>query len=75
MYAEWYALWGYYILLQISILLDSGGRMSKEPERRLTPEQIKAIEDTVNRGDRAEVVPVKDGLKILRTRREEVKSR
>jgi len=45
----------------------------KDQIRKLTPEQIKAIEDTVNRGDRAEVVPVRDGLKILRARREEVK--
>jgi len=47
----------------------------KEQERKLTPGQIKAIEDTVNRGDRVEVVPVKDGIKLLRTRRDEVKPR
>lgn len=43
-------------------------------EYRLSPEQIAAIERVVNKGDRAEVVPVKDGLKILRTRREEIKT-
>lgn len=37
---------------------------------KLTHEQILTIEAVVNRGDRVEVVPVKDGLKILRTRRE-----
>lgn len=40
---------------------------------KLTKEQIEAIEMTVAKGDRAEVVPVKNGLKILRARREEVK--
>ncbi|MBR0161945.1 MAG: hypothetical protein IJQ02_11780 [Oscillospiraceae bacterium] len=41
---------------------------------RLTREQIGAIERAVNRGDRAEVVPLKDGkIKILRVRREEAK--
>lgn len=51
----------------------SGGCMKEQEHRRLTPEQVKVIEEIVNRGDRAEVVPVKDGLKILRTRRDEVK--
>ena len=46
---------------------------SQSREYRLLPEQIKAIEAVVNRGDRVEIVPVKDGLKILRARREEVK--
>lgn len=41
--------------------------------KKLTAEQIAAIERVVNRGDRAEVVPVKDGVKILRAKREEVK--
>lgn len=40
---------------------------------KLTEEQIKAIESVVAKGDRAEVVPVRDGLMILRTRREKVK--
>ena len=40
---------------------------------KLTKEQIEAIEMTVANGDRAEVVPVKNGLKILRAVREEVK--
>lgn len=47
--------------------------MKEHEHRKLTPEQVKVIEEIVNRGDRAEVVPVKDGLKILRTRRDEVK--
>lgn len=47
--------------------------MEKEPYKRLTREQIDKIEKTVNKGDRAEVVPVKDGLKILCAKRHEVK--
>ena len=47
--------------------------MGEKVVYRLTEAQIRAIEATVARGDRAEVVPVKDGIKILRTRREEVK--
>ena len=47
--------------------------MGKEEPKRLTPEQIRAIEQVTSRGDRVEVVPVKEGLKLLRTRREEVK--
>ena len=47
--------------------------MGKEEPKRLTREQIRAIEQVTSRGDRVEVVPVKDGLKLLRTRREEVK--
>lgn len=41
-------------------------------ERNLTPDDIKKIEATVSKGERAEVVPVKDGVKVLRVRREEV---
>lgn len=47
--------------------------MSEKIERKLTKEQIEAIERVVNRGHRAEVVPVKDGLKILRVVRQEEK--
>lgn len=47
--------------------------MSKEIKHKLTQEQIEAIERITNRGQRAEVVPVKDGLKILRVVRQEEK--
>lgn len=47
--------------------------MSKEIKHKLTQEQIEAIERIANRGQRAEVVPVKDGLKILRVVRQEEK--
>ena len=48
--------------------------MGKEEPKRLTREQIRLIEQVTSKGDRVEVVPVKDGLKLLRTRREEVKT-
>lgn len=41
--------------------------------RKLSEQQILLIERIVNKGDRVEVVPVKDGLKILHVRREEAK--
>lgn len=34
---------------------------------------IKAIESVLAKGDRVELIPVKDGVKVLRVRREEVK--
>lgn len=47
--------------------------MEKFRDRKLTPGQIKAIETMINRGDRVEVVPVKEGIKLLHVRREELK--
>lgn len=34
---------------------------------------IKAVESVLSKGDRVELIPVKDGVKIVRVRREEVK--
>lgn len=39
----------------------------------LKPEQIKAIEAVLARGDRVELIPVKDGIKIIHIKREEVR--
>ena len=39
----------------------------------LTPTAIKAIESILSKGDRAEVIPTKDGVKVVRIRREPVK--
>lgn len=41
-------------------------------EYKLTPEQVKAIELVVNKGDRVEIIPVRDGLKIMKVRRETI---
>lgn len=35
---------------------------------------IKAVESILSRGERVELIPVKDGVKVVRVRREEVKS-
>lgn len=48
--------------------------MGKEEPKKLTAEQIRLIEQVTSRGDRVEVVPVKDGLKLLRVHRGEVKT-
>ena len=34
---------------------------------------IKAAETILQKGDRVELIPVKDGVKVVRVRREEVK--
>lgn len=34
---------------------------------------IKAVEFSLAKGDRVELIPVKDGVKVVRVRREEVK--
>lgn len=44
-----------------------------ETKLTLSPEQVRAIEDILRFGHRAEVIPVKDGIKILYVRREEYK--
>ncbi len=41
-------------------------------ELRLTQKQIQAAEDVLRRGDRVELIPVKDGIKIVRVRRSEM---
>lgn len=33
---------------------------------------IKAIETVLSKGDRVEVIPVKDGVKVMRIKREQV---
>ena len=39
----------------------------------LKPEQIKAAEAILAKGDRVELIPVKDGVKIIHIKREEVR--
>ncbi len=36
---------------------------------------VKAIEFILAKGDRAELIPVKDGVKVIRVKREEVKEK
>lgn len=39
----------------------------------MTPGIIRAIESILARGDRVELIPVKDGVRVVRVRRETVK--
>lgn len=41
-------------------------------EPRLTQEQIQAAESVLRRGDRVELIPVKDGVRVMRVRRNEI---
>ena len=36
---------------------------------------LRAIIDILAKGDRVELIPVKDGVKVLRIRREEIKTK
>lgn len=42
---------------------------------KLSWEEISKIERTVSRGDRVEIIPVKEGVKILHVKREEIKEK
>lgn len=55
--------WGY-------ILKNGGFLMSKQ---LLTEKEIKSAEAVLAKGDRVELIPVKDGVRVIRVKREEVK--
>ena len=39
---------------------------------KLSDKEIKAIEHTLAKGERVEIIPVKDGVKVVRVRREAI---
>lgn len=41
--------------------------------RTVKPETIKAIEAILSKGDRVELIPVKDGVKVIQVQRKEIK--
>lgn len=45
----------------------------KNPVSALEPGDLPAINTVLAKGDRVELIPVKDGVKVVRVRREEVK--
>lgn len=49
--------------------------MAMDKPVRLSEKQLDAIERTLANGDRVELIPVKDGVKIVRVRREEVRKK
>lgn len=44
-----------------------------EAEKMINEKTIKAAKSILAKGDRVELIPVKDGVKVVRVRREEVK--
>lgn len=40
----------------------------------MNPDIIRAIESILARGDRVELIPVKDGVRVVRVKRETVKT-
>jgi hypothetical protein len=40
---------------------------------KLESNTIKAIESTLAKGERVEIIPVKDGVKVVRVKRETIK--
>ena len=40
---------------------------------KLSQSEISAIERTLAKGERVELIPVKDGVRVVRVRREEIK--
>lgn len=46
--------------------------MRTEPPK-LTPAHIRAIESVLAKDERVELIPVKDGIRVIKVKREEVK--
>lgn len=44
------------------------------PKQLLTEKEIKSAEAVLSKGDRVELIPVKDGVKVIQIKREEVKA-
>lgn len=47
--------------------------MTDANERKLTPEHIREIENVLSKGDRVEIIPQKDGVKLIHIRRQEIR--
>lgn len=47
--------------------------MSVNQKNYLSKRDITAIETVLSKGDRVEIIPVKDGVRVMRVKREEVK--
>ena len=45
------------------------------PKQLLTEKEIKSAEEVLSKGDRVELIPVKDGVKVIKIKREEVKQK
>ena len=49
-------------------------RTPMDDGKRITQAQIKAIEAVLAKGDRVEIIPLKDSVKIVHIRRAEIKT-
>lgn len=47
--------------------------MKEEPVVLMTEAQLKAVEAALAKGDRVELIPVKDGVKVIQVKRKEIK--
>lgn len=50
-----------------------GGKVYTMGKYRLTPEQVKRIEEILEKGDRIELIPSKEKVKIVQEVRKEIK--
>lgn len=46
---------------------------TEEPVVLMTEAQLKAVEAALAKGDRVELIPVKDGVKVIQVKRKEIK--
>ena len=47
--------------------------MGGESKKKLTADNIRAIEAVLSRGDRVELIPTRDSVRVICVRREEAK--
>lgn len=47
--------------------------MYNDDKYKLTEEQVKQIQAVLSRGERVEVIPTKDAIKLLQVKRQEIK--
>ena len=46
-----------------------------QEKQLLTQDKIEAAEKVLAKGDRVELIPVKDGVKVIKVKRDEIKSK
>ena len=52
--------------------IDEGSKRAMTPTH-ISAKTLEAIEKALTHGDRVELIPVKDGVKVIRIRRDEIK--
>lgn len=46
---------------------------TEDPVVLMTEAQLKAVEAALSKGDRVELIPLKDGVKVIQVKRKEIK--